>query len=327
MMAALDRLARDKFVPDIARTARDAADRIHPEESLIVIADGIFATAATIKTIAGAAAPVLLTRDAAGGEAFERIDGNTHWAGLALLDGAMLRETASLLGDWALAPTLLRIAVQRGIARQHLDPQAMATVLSLETDADAVAANRLLAVVPPGEGGWTDRVYAPLAKLALPPLMNRAGLIEPIALVPLVLLAGALMAGLLGWVNSGIGLLCIAHAPAWLSERLASATSHRVRWLDFARPGFMLVASVLCLLLAWRHFGLVGDRSILSLGLVAAIQIHLRWDSAKPVDPVPAMLAILAASLVGWPDVGFVAVLLAAMLPFIWRRFQSQKKA
>jgi hypothetical protein len=325
MMAGLDRLARDKIVPDIARTARDAADRIHPDERLIVITAGIFATPSTIKTIAGFATPVLLTRDAAGAQAFERIDGNTHWAGLALLDGAMLRETASLLGDWALAPTLLRIAVQRGIAREHLDQQATATVLSLETDADAVAANRFLATEPHGESGLVDKVYAPLARFALPPLMNRAGFIEPIALVPLVLLAGGLALGLFGWVNSGIALLCAAHAPAWLAERLATATSHRVRWLDFARPAFMLVASILCLLLAWRHFGLVGDRSILPLGLITAIQVHLRWDSAKPLDPVPAMGVILVASLAGWPDIGFLAVLLAGVLPAIWRRFQSRK--
>jgi hypothetical protein len=50
-------------------------------------------------------------------ERFERIDADARWAGLALLQGAFLRETAAMLQDWDLQSTLLRRAVQSG-ARQ-----------------------------------------------------------------------------------------------------------------------------------------------------------------------------------------------------------------
>ena len=54
-------------------------------------------------------------------ERYERIDADSRWAGLALLDGALLQRTAAMLRDWDLQSTLLRRAVQAG-ARQLAVP-------------------------------------------------------------------------------------------------------------------------------------------------------------------------------------------------------------
>ncbi len=324
LVTALDRLARDKITPDIARSARDAADRIHPEESLLVMADGIFAPPDVIAHVAGSLQPLLLTRDAEGAGAFERIDGSAHWTGLALLDGGMLRETASLLGDWALGPTLLRIAVQRAVMRDHLSAAETDHVLHLAGEGDAIVANRLLASVPVGEGGWINRIYGALGKLALPPLMNRAGLIDLVPLFPLALIALALIAGVAGWVHSGIGLLIAAHFPAWLADRLGRATSHRTRMLDLVMPAIPWAASALCLLLAWYSYQVLADRAMLSLGLVAGLSLH-NAESGKPtLDAVLAMLVLLLCSLSGFADIGFLLVILAGILPALWGRFKSR---
>ena len=41
-------------------------------------------------------------------EAFERIDGESRWAGVAMVDAQLLGSTAAMLGDWDLQSTLLR---------------------------------------------------------------------------------------------------------------------------------------------------------------------------------------------------------------------------
>jgi hypothetical protein len=326
MMAALDRLARDKIAPDVARSARDAADRVHPDENLLVMADGVFAAPALIQSIATAREPRLLTRDPVGGDAFERIDGSAHWAGLALLDGAMLRETASLLGDWALGPTLLRIAVQRTVARDHLDADGAASVLHLSSPAQANAANQILASAHGAGGGWADRLYGPLGRMLLPRFMGQAGLIEPLGLVPLFMLACALVAGVTGWVYTGAGLFIAAHFPAWIANRLGAMTGHRTRWLDFLRTAVPVTASLLCLAIAWSYYGLSGDRSILSLAVAAALSCAMRVDGKAAVDPMPAMLALLIAGMMRVPDIGFLAVILAGILPAFWRSYKMQQK-
>src|SRR3546814_14345702 len=72
-----------------------------------------------------AKSPALLTRvDHLADDRFERIDADSRWAGLALLDGGTLRQTAAMLQDWDLQSTLLRRVVQahaRQIAVRNTD--------------------------------------------------------------------------------------------------------------------------------------------------------------------------------------------------------------
>ena len=322
LIAALDHLARDKIAVDIARTPRDAADRIHPDESLLVIAGGSFATPETIGRVARSAKPVLLTRDAERGAAFERIDGAAHWTGLALLDGMMLRDTASLLGEWALGPTLLRIALQRAIARDHLGANESRAVLSLASDADAAAANSLLAGDHDGPATWADRIYAPIGKRLIPRLLNSDGLVELLSFLPLTLLACALLTALGGYSQSAIGLLLLAHFPAWLAKRADQITGHVAREASWIAPSTRIIASILCASLGWSYFLLTGERSMLSLALIAAVQFHLSPTSDLPVDPTPDMLIILISSLAGFPDLGFLLVILARLALPLWLRYK-----
>ena len=50
-------------------------------------------------------------------ETFERIDAQSRWAGVALVDAHLLGSTAAMLGDWDLQSTLLRRALQEGALR------------------------------------------------------------------------------------------------------------------------------------------------------------------------------------------------------------------
>ena len=322
LITAFNRLERDKIKPELARSARDAADRIHPDETLLVISGGIFATPDVIARVAGSASPVLLTRDPAGGDAFERIDATAHWSGIALLDGGMLRETASVLGDWTLGPTLLRIAVQRDVARDHVGAGQADTVLHLANDADAEAANRLLATGDFLADRLIDRLYTPVGSLALPRLMGSPSLIGLAPFVPLVLLAAAIGAAVAGYGRVGIVLLLIAHFPAWLAVRLARATGDSSRLVRLIGPAMAGTASALCLALGWWQYDQSGDQSVVALALFAAAQFHPKLSWRQTVDPLPAMLILLVAISFGMLGLGFTLVIMASLFSGLWRSFR-----
>ena len=61
LVGAIDALRRDGIVVEIARSVADAADRVHPDERLLVIADGCVVAQAAADRLAAAAAPTLLT--------------------------------------------------------------------------------------------------------------------------------------------------------------------------------------------------------------------------------------------------------------------------
>ena len=118
LLAAVDRLRSQGIDMIVARTAADAADAVDSADRLLLVADGLVASTAHVERLLALDGNTLLTvPDVRVDDRFERIDGHSRWAGLALLDGRLLHETAERLGDWDLQSTLLRRAVQTG-ARQ-----------------------------------------------------------------------------------------------------------------------------------------------------------------------------------------------------------------
>src|SRR3546814_13407690 len=95
------------------------------------VGDGLIVDESHIERLLEAEAPALLTMaDHLADDRFERIDADSRWAGLALLDGGTLRQTAAMLQDWDLQSTLLRRVVQahaRQIAVRNTDERSEET--------------------------------------------------------------------------------------------------------------------------------------------------------------------------------------------------------
>jgi hypothetical protein len=118
LIRVVDKLAKLPISVDLTRTARDAADRIHPEERLIVVDGGLMLPDSAVVALASGGTNMILTvPDTADPEKFERVDARDRWAGAMAFDGSVLRQTAGILGEWDLAPTLLRIVLQKGADR------------------------------------------------------------------------------------------------------------------------------------------------------------------------------------------------------------------
>jgi hypothetical protein len=121
VVSVIDQLSGDGLSIDLARNASDAADRFHPDESLLVIDGPLVIGQHWFDFLRDQAGNTLVTVPKSAGDRFERIDAQDHWLGLGRIDGATLRAISSELGDWALGPTLLRKALQLGAARISYD--------------------------------------------------------------------------------------------------------------------------------------------------------------------------------------------------------------
>ncbi|MDP8913996.1 MAG: hypothetical protein M3N39_10530, partial [Pseudomonadota bacterium] len=118
LLAAIDRVRAEGISVAVARSAAEAAEAVDPGDRLLLMADGLVADESHIARLTGAGGPALLTLpDQGEDDRYERIDAESLWAGLALVEGSMLGRTAVMLGEWDLQSTLLRQAVQSG-ARQ-----------------------------------------------------------------------------------------------------------------------------------------------------------------------------------------------------------------
>ena len=252
---AVDRLRRQGARIEIARSVSDAADRFHPEERIILVADGAIAAPGAVEALVAERGPALLalpdTQEHAG---FERIDAHQRWAGFAMTGKAALDATAQMLGDWDLSSTLLRRLVQADAARiDALNPSGTQPlpppVLAIGAEAIGAVETSLLRRSDAGGGNWAERYLHRLAAGPLVgPLIARRIDQRHVAIAGVALAwVGALAAAFqFFWVT--VLLLPLAAVVASAARRMAriwNVAAEPDRLFDLARHGAALASLIL----------------------------------------------------------------------------------
>jgi len=326
LLEAVARLRHDGIQTGMAQGIDQVADAVGEDETVLLIAEACLPEVGLLRAVGRAHVPALaVLPDTPEHSQFERIDAEQRWAGVALLDGHRLAETAAMIGAWDPVSTLLRRAVQEGAGR--IDA-ARAPILTTDAAALAAAEQAILAGARKPADDLIGRVlFAPTEELAMPLLLARkteanvvAGIGALLAFVggalslagwrwlPLIglLLSGLAAAGaarlgrirqrsrfqerLFGWVRlAGVGL-----GVAGLSRLLATASGQWGWWLT----GGLLIAAML---------GLAAER---------------RLSPAKPpiwLASVDTLIwAMLPFAAFGHWDWGLGAVTLYAAASFVW---------
>jgi hypothetical protein len=327
MIALFDRLRADGIDVDVAREPRDAADRIHPEEQVLLLAPGCVGSRRLVEALITRAQPTLVTLpDQPSYDAFERIDSTDRWGGLALLSGQSIRETAAMLGDWSISSTLMRSALQSGAARWQLEQLDGLAVVTDATQAEAVSARIVRDFGDSEQSLFADFVTQPLAKLLVPHLLKWTVPVDLLAAMPLVLAGGALLLGLLGWFATGFALLCVAALADGIAATLFAVAMRSNASMNIYKRAASFAFYMLLLLLGWAVSHSVNDWAPLLLAVWASSIFLLRvpvaaraprWLSTTESSSFILLLALLFAV----PVAGFVVIVCHGLAGQIADRF------
>ncbi len=190
------------------------------------------------------AAPVLLAFDGPAPAAAERLDSQSHWAGLARLDPDMTAGTAAGLGEWDLTGTLVRAAVEDGARRLSVEslptyaPARRRDAPQLwhrpaDEPARKAATEALIAASQKGCLDWPARFVHPpiedaIVRLLLPTRVSP----NMVTILTAVLGLAALLlfaAGELWW---GLGLVLVIGPLDGVDGKLARVRHEFSRWGD-----------------------------------------------------------------------------------------------
>ncbi len=339
---AVDRLRRQGLKIEVARGVADASDRFHPQERILLIGDGCVVAQAAIDRLAATGGPSLLTLpDGQEYGDFERIDGDTRWAGIALMDGAALHTTVQMLGDWDLSSTLLRRLVQQGAQRIETleaggDPPLIATGLARTAALEAA----MMRAAAPAEGGWAEHSFhrllaaplvAPLIAHRIDPLHVALGAVglawigalltifaffwPAVVLLPLAAILASAERRMTGiWTREGsaaMPLLIARHAAAFCAlAMITRSVAAEGGW------GWWLIA-------AFVPLALTGLWSLLPFEKLLALPPSPRWiASVDALVWITPPLAILA----GWRWM-IVVLACTAILSFLSRFVAMRREA
>lgn len=257
---ALERLQREGISVTTVSDGNEAASRFGSGEMILLIGDGIAPPAELLTTIAEQAEPVIVTvPDDEEHEHFERIDGVSRWAGVALVDSHIVGATAAMLGDWDLQSTLLRRTLQEGALTVPVAPDAGEPVLANRPE-QLTALDRQLIVASRGSRrDWASRYALPVVEeYATEALLNTS--IKPERLIDaavLITLASA-FAFMTGWLWAGMALLVLSTPLDLVARRLAALRLRPLSPRSTTRRLLWPAAGLALLALGWwisRHGG------------------------------------------------------------------------
>ncbi|PZU06617.1 hypothetical protein [Sphingomonas sp.] len=340
LAAPLARLRADGIAVKVATNIAAAADLLAAEPRVLILADACLPDRALIDRIATASVPsIAVVDDTPENGAFERVDAQHRWAGIALLCGRRIAEVAQMVGDWDPISTMLRSAVQESAGR--LEAGRDIPVLAGSSASLRAAEARLVAASREAGRGWSDRfLEAPITEALLPQLFARS--IQPSlpSLLSGLFAIGGGLAALAGYRWFALVPLLLAGPLGRMGQRLALIQARRL-------PGAAALATVR---LAGRGLAAAGLGWWLMRGsgqwgwlLVAALLLALMGGMA-PARRIAAWLGggddpewlatptalgwvILPFGLAGAWASGFAAITLYAGVSFVWMLLRALKLA
>jgi hypothetical protein len=330
---AIARLRHDGIPTGMAHGIDQAADAVGQDEAILLIAEACLPEVGLLRAVASGHVPLLaVLPDTAEHGQFERIDAERRWAGVALLDGHRLGETAAMIGAWDPISTLLRRAVQESAARIEA---LRAPILATDTAALAMAEHAILAGARKPADDLIGRVlFAPTEELALPLLLARKADANMVAAISagLAILGGVL--SLAGWRWPAlIGLLLSGPAAAGAARlgRIRQRSRLQERLFGLARLcGAGLATIGLARLLAessgqwgwWLTGGLLG-------GAMLGLWTERRLSATKPpiwLASVDTLIwAMLPFAAFGHWDWGLAAATAYAVGSFVWVEWRKMQ--
>jgi len=177
LLGAVNRAGKRGVPIDVVRSAQEATQQIHPEATVLALADGLVTAEPVIEKLAAeGGAALLVTRDGDSPAALERLDAHFFWAGVARLPAHSLGEVARMPRDYDFQSLLLRVAAQAGAEQLVLHPSWEKSGHAIERNAEALTArsSTVIASLAARRANWADRwVYANAARLLLPRLIDR----------------------------------------------------------------------------------------------------------------------------------------------------------
>ena len=268
--AALDRLRSEGIGIVLSRGATEAAAAVNSTDRVLLVGDGLVAPEAAIARLVALDGPaILVVPDLRVDERYERIDSQSRWAGLALIDGEMLKQTAAMLRDWDLQSTLLRRAVQAGARQLSVRGEAedeLPLVAETSDDLEALEA-RILAGAHHRRSDWVSRyLLGPVERLATRWLMPTAVTPTAIGLAATLLMLLAALAFARHMLGLGLALLLLATPLDGIGDRLASLRLQGDRgpsWWGVLLPALsagvlVILASTLAATRGWGCLALAG---------------------------------------------------------------------
>jgi hypothetical protein len=253
---AIERLRLDGIAAVPVSAGDEAASRFDAGSLVLLIGDGVVAPLELlVQMVAERDSIVATVPDTEAHHAFERIDADSRWAGVAVVQASTIGATAAMLGDWDLQSTLLRKTLQDGAARFSAADHAHPLVAE-RAEQLASFEGQLIALSRGPRRSWASRYVLPLVEEFATVRLMETGVRPGVLLwIALALTLGAAVAFTRGWLLAGATMLVLSTPLDLVARRLAILHLRPLSERSFVRRALWPAAALALLSLGWRLSG------------------------------------------------------------------------
>jgi hypothetical protein len=280
---AFERLRLDGLGVFPVSDVSEALTRFEAGSMILLVGDGVAPPAELVAAMAAEPEPaVAVVPDDEAHAAFERIDGESRWSGVAAVDAHLLGSTAAILGDWDLQSTLLRRALQEGAVRIQVTAIGGDPLIAETTEELQEFQRRLLVGSRGVRPDWVSRfLLPPIEEFATEQLMETA--VRPLWLIwgALALTLGGAFCFTRGWLAAGLVLLLLSMPLDLIATRLASLRLRPLPVRLLSRLALWPASGFALLALGWWEMrGASGWGALLSTAATLAFAEAARVERA-----------------------------------------------
>ena len=261
LLAAVERLRSEGLPVSLVRSPIEAAQAVPADARLLFMADGFVADEVHVNRLLAEGAGLLTVSAVGGDDRFERIDAQSRWAGLGLISGQTLKQTAAMIQDWDLQSTVLRKAIQSGTRQFSVRAEladAYLTIVSRRADLAEIERHIVESAVARRDS-WVSRyLLFPAEQAATRLLMPTIVSSEWLRILAVVLSGMAAILFAQGWLWTPALLLLMSTPLDDIADRLASLrmqSSIDGSWWGYLLP---VTAGLALLMFAYALGGLYG---------------------------------------------------------------------
>ncbi|MFC4292186.1 hypothetical protein ACFOWX_07135 [Sphingorhabdus arenilitoris] len=336
IVAVADQMKQRGIDIEFIRSPADLGGKLGMGELLFVMADGVIADDAVLAEMVQQPSAYIVTLDGRKeNERFERIDLNSFWGGLALLDHRSISAIAALPDEWSIDSSLLRQALQdkithRPLNQQLLDGKQLRLITSVSEGA-ALTRELLAKKAHHGDGVIEAQFFGPLAAKIAPIFWKTPSAKIGLDGAGLLSALGAIALGWTGYPGLSIALILICCFLIKLRDLLQEEAKidHVGALLGH---GLWLLLALAVFAISWaedamRPEALFAPTIFILLSLYIKKATSSSWY--KSIAASPALLALLLLVMAIFDAWGFaIKLLILSQLSILLlpEYFSSNKK-
>lgn len=315
---------------EFVRSGSDIQRLLHPSDRMWVQSEAVYVAPDLLKQMLSHAGAFIVTLDGRDeNEAFERIDLNTRWAGVALLEAQTAVSLQNLPEGWSMTSSILRQALQDKVVfyalnQQYIQEGKLRLVRSVQ-DFSTLNREILVGRIDQSDGFLETRVLAPIAARIAPSVWGISAGPALVSGASIISAASSLGLGAMGFIPAAI----IAAIVAIVLNILGATVADRNDSTPLSRLAPMAVWTLLGMStlatartdMSYSSDGIFAALTVVGLALLAQKLVLPVWG--RQTLKSPALIAIL--SLIASPIAGFTQALqwigiaqLSAMIIASW---------